>query len=109
MPAAGRRALAREDTRPGQTLALGVLANLPIGLGFVLVPLFASDGGRAVQAFLPIVRWLTPVLAIWGLVIFARMGERRAHRAARIGALLCGTALVLWALVIFSPAARGSL
>jgi hypothetical protein len=95
--ARGRRAH-DVDTTPGKVLALALLANAPILLGFVLAPLFG--GPEAARAFVPYVLLGTPPVAAASLWFFARAApERRAHRAARIGVLLDGVGLLLWALV----------
>ena len=87
------------DATPGKVLALALLANAPILVGFVLVPLFA--GPAAARGFAPYVLFGTPVVALWSLVVWGRApAERKAHRAARIGLLLAGTALLLWLLVL---------
>lgn len=91
------------DTRPGQVLALALLANAPIFLGFVLVPLFNRGDPSAATAFVPYVLMLTPVMAAFSLLVFLKAGPARQHRAAKIGLMLALTALVLWLLVLFAP------
>ena len=87
------------DTTPGKVLALALLANAPIFVGFVLVPLFS--GPLAARETAPYVLVGTPVVAAWSLVVWARAPpERKGHRAARIGLLLDGVALLLWVLVL---------
>lgn len=101
----GRRAALAEDTTPGKVLTLGLLANAPIAVGFILVPLAA--GPSAGLTAVPYVLFGTPLVAAWGFWFYKRATpERRQHRAARIGALLCGTALALWALVGLSVLLR---
>lgn len=102
--AKGRRAVA-VDTKPGQVLVLGLLANVPVALAFVVAPMLGrADPRAAADPFVPFVLWGTPVVAAWGAVVFARApAERRAHRAARIGVLLCAVALLMWALVMIAP------
>lgn len=99
--ATGRRAsrALAVDATPGKVLALALLANAPVLAGFILAPLFASPA--AGRAFAPYVLFGTPVVAVWSLVLWARApAERKAHRAARIGLLLDGVALLLWVLVL---------
>lgn len=99
MPPAGRRAKLAEDTTPGKVLALALVALAPIAVGFVLAPLFSSPA--AARPFVPYVLVGTPVVAAWSLVVWSRASpDRRAHRAARIGLLLDGVALLLWGLVL---------
>lgn len=94
----------REDTTPGKILTLALLANAPIFVGFVLVLLITQGDTAAARRFAPIVLWATPLLAVLSLGIFFRATpERRAHRASRIGVVLDGVALLLWALVLFAP------
>ena len=102
--ARGRKAVVT-DTTPGKVLALALLANAPILLGFVLVPLLA--GPASAQAFVPYVLFGTPPVAAWSLLFYARAPpERRAHRAARIGVLLDGVALLLWIFVLLPTLLR---
>ena len=101
MPPAGRRAsrALAQDVTPGKVLALALVANAPVALGFVLVPLLSGPEGA--RAFVPYVLLGTPPVAAWSLWVYARARpEQRAHRAARIGLLLDGVALFLWALVL---------
>lgn len=98
----GRRSArhAGVDTTPGKVLALALLANAPIAVGFILAPLITGDPlvGRA---YAPIVLWTTPPFALLAIAFFARASpEGRAHRAARIGILLAGVSLLLWALML---------
>jgi hypothetical protein len=87
------------DTLPGKVLALALVANAPILVGFVLVPLL-SDPASA-RSFAPFVLFGTPLVAIWSLVLWIRAPpERKAHRAARIGLLLDGVALFLWVMLL---------
>ena len=91
----------REDTTPGKILALALLANAPIFVGFVLVLLFTGGDTSAARRYAPIVLWATPLFAVLAIGIFARAPrERKMHRASRIGILLAGVALLLWALVL---------
>lgn len=101
--AVGRRARANlaVDTRPGQVLLLALLANLPVFLVFILVPLFARSDPTAGLRMLPAVWVATPALAVWSLVVYLRSPpERRAHNAAKIGLLLAVTALLMWAMAV---------
>ena len=101
------RALAT-DTTPGKILVLGLLANAPSAAGFVLAPLLARGEAAAGQAYIPWVLILTPLLAAPAVWLFARASpERRAHRAARMGILLAGVALLLWAVLGALLLARG--
>lgn len=98
----GRRAAraAGVDTTPGKVLALALLANAPIAVGFILAPLLTGDAASG-RAYAPVVLWATPPFALLSAYLYARAPHgRRAHRAARIGLLLSVTALVLWALVL---------
>ena len=100
MPSGRRtsRALA-VDTTPGKILALALLANAPILVGFVLVPLLA--GPAAARSAAPFVLFGTPVVALWSVALWARAApERKAHRASRIGLLLDGVALFLWVMLL---------
>ena len=95
----GRRAAPRVDTTPGRILALALLANAPIFVGFVLVPLFS--GPLAARETAPYVLLGTPVMAVWSLAVWWRAPpERKGHPASRIGLLLDGVGLLLWALVL---------
>lgn len=97
----GRRAVAPVDTRPGQVLALALLANLPVLVGFVLAPLLSGGSPEAARAMVPVVLWATPLLAAASLLVFARAPpDRRRHRASRLGLVLDVVALALWALVL---------
>lgn len=96
-----RRAI--EDTTPGRVLALALLANAPIFVGFVLVLLVTGGDAAAARRFAPAVLWATPLLAVLSVATYARAKpERKAHRAARIGIVLAAVALLLWALVLVS-------
>lgn len=98
----GRRV--REDTTPGKILALALLANAPLFLGFVLVLLITQGDTAAARRFAPLVLWATPLFAVLSLGIFIRASpERKAHRASRIGVVLDVVAVFLWALVLFAP------
>lgn len=99
--APGRRAsqAMAVDATPGKVLALALVANAPILVGFVLVPLFS--GPEAARAYAPYVLFGTPVVAAWSLWVWWRAPpQRRSHPASRIGVLLDGTALLLWVLVL---------
>lgn len=100
MPPGRRTAQAMAvETTPGKVLALALLANAPILVGFVLVPLVASP--EAARAAAPYVLFGTPVVALWSLVVWVRAPpERKVHRAARIGLLLDGVALFLWGVLL---------
>lgn len=99
--AAGRRT--REDTTPGKILALALLANAPIFVGFVLVPLFTGGDAAAARRYAPLVVWATPLFAVLALGVYLRApAARKAHRAARIGAMLAVIGLLLWAFVLYS-------
>lgn len=88
------------DTTPGKVLALALLANAPIAVGFVLAPLITRDP-QAGRAYAPVVLWTTLPFALLAVVVYARAKpEMRAHRAARIGLVLAVTALGLWALML---------
>lgn len=96
---AGRKAALATDRRPGEILALALLANAPILLGFILTPLL-GDPARG-RAYVPYVLAVSGPLAIMATLLFVRTAPpRRAHRAARIGLLLALVALGLWALVL---------
>ena len=98
--ARGRTAL-ETDTTPGKILSLALLANAPILVGFVLVMLVTGGDASAARRFVPLVMFATPLLAVLSIALYVRARpERRAHRASRIGLLLAGVALVLWALVL---------
>ncbi|HWH09043.1 MAG TPA: hypothetical protein VNX21_07565 [Candidatus Thermoplasmatota archaeon] len=100
------RALAT-DTTPGKILALALLANAPIAAGFVLAPLLSRGDPARAQAFVPWVLILTPALACLSLVVHARARpDRRQHRAARMGVVLSGVALLLWAVLLALTLAR---
>jgi hypothetical protein len=87
------------DARPGQILALALLANAPILVGFVLAPL--ASGPQGGRAFVPFVLWSSAPLAVASILLFVRTAPgRRQHRAARIGLLLALVALLLWALLL---------
>jgi hypothetical protein len=87
------------DATPGKVLALALLANAPIFVGFVLALLLS--GPDAARAFAPYVLFGTPLVALWSIVLWARApAERKAHRAARIGLLLDGVALFLWVMLL---------
>lgn len=105
---AERRAKAlATDTTPGKVLALGLLANAPIAAGFVLAPLLARGDPASARAFVPWVLVLTPPFALLSLGFFLRAKpERRQHRAARIGALLAGVALLLWGVLLLLTLTR---
>lgn len=100
--ARGRKAV--EDTTPGKILALALLACAPIAVAFIFVPL---TGARPTRDLLLVVQIVTPIAAGLSVAMFLRAGERRTHRAARIGILLAGTALFLWALTIVPLLVRG--
>ena len=101
------RALAT-DTTPGKILVLGLLANAPSAAGFVLAPLFSRGDPTAGRAFIPWVLVLAPILAAPAFWLFARAPpERREHRAARMGLLLAGVALLLWATLVVMLLVRG--
>lgn len=108
MAKTGRRAqMLATDRRPGEILALALLANAPIFVGFVIAPLLTGGDPATGRAYAPWVLYFTAPLAIASLGLFLRTKpERRAHRAARIGALLAVVALALWALVL-APWIRG--
>jgi hypothetical protein len=90
-----------KDPRPGAILALSLLANAPVAVGFVLAPLFAGGDPAGARVYVPWVVWLTAPLAAASVVLYARSSvEQRAHRASRIGLLLAAVALLLWALVV---------
>lgn len=98
---------AREDTTPGKILALALLANAPIFVGFVLVLLLTGGDTAAARRYAPLVLFATPVLAVLSLGVYLRApADRRAHRASRIGVVLAGAALLLWVLVLI-PSLRG--
>lgn len=102
----GRKAL-QADTTPGKILALALLANAPIFVGFVLVLLITGGDAAAARRFVPVVLVATPLLAVLSVLTYARAKpERRAHRASRIGLVLAIVALALWALVLV-PTLRG--
>ena len=102
----GRKAV--EDTTPGRVLALALLANAPILVGFVLVLLVTGGDAAAARRFAPAVVWATPLFAVLSVGVYARASpERRAHRASRIGLLLSVVALLLWALVLVSTMRAG--
>lgn len=87
------------DATPGKILALALVANAPILVGFVLAPLLA--GAESARAFAPYVLAGTPVVAAWSLFVYFRAPpERKAHRASRMGVMLDGVALFLWALLL---------
>jgi len=97
-----------EDTTPGKVLALALLANAPVLVAFVLVPLFSQGDTAAARRYAVVVVWATPLFAVLSLGVYARARpERRAHRAARIGLVLAVVALLLWALVVFSTLRAG--
>lgn len=97
--ARGRRAV-QTDTRPGQILALALLACAPIALAFIVSPLLAQ-GARPPAWQLQLALYATPLAAVLATAAFVRTpAERRAHRAARIGVLLALVALGLWALLL---------
>lgn len=97
------RRQAREDTTPGKVLALALLANAPIFLGFVLVLLFTQGDTMAARRFVPLITWTTPLFAVLSVGVYLRApGDRKAHRASRIGLTLAIVALLLWALVVYS-------
>lgn len=102
----GRRV--QEDTTPGKILALALLANAPIFVGFVLVLLITGGDAEAARRFAPLVLFATPLLAVLAIGIFVRAPpDRKAHRASRIGIVLAAVALLLWVLVLI-PTLRGS-
>lgn len=90
-----------KDSRPGAILALALLANAPIFVGFVLAPLFTGGNAIAARAYIPAVLWTSAPLGLACLALFLLTPKmRREHRAARIGLLLALVALLLWALVL---------
>lgn len=96
------------DTTPGKILALALLANAPIFLGFVLVLLLTRGDTEAARRFTPFVIFLTPLFAILSILIFVRANpERRAHRASRMGLMLAVVSLGMWLLVLI-PTLRGA-
>lgn len=98
--ARGRKAVGA-DTRPGQVLLLALVATAPVALAFILAPLVT--GGATTPFLVRLVLFGTPVVAAWSLVVFLRAPPAaRAHRAARIGVVLDGVGLLLWALVAVS-------
>ncbi|HET6403276.1 MAG TPA: hypothetical protein VFH78_01410 [Candidatus Thermoplasmatota archaeon] len=98
--AKGRRVV--EDTTPGKILALALLANAPIALAFILIPIYLNDPVAA-RRYAPIVVWATPLFAVLSVMTFVRAKpERRMHRAARIGLVLAVVALALWGLVLYA-------
>lgn len=98
----------KEDTTPGKILALALLANAPIFVGFILVLLLTQGDTSAARRFAPLVLWTTPLFAIWSLGIFFRAPpERKMHRASRIGVILAGVGLLLWVLVLI-PSLRAA-
>lgn len=104
---AGRGRKAFEDTTPGKVLALALLANAPILIGFVLVMLFTGGDTTAARRFTPLVLFMTPLFAVISVLLFVRAKpERRAHRASRIGIMLAIVALGMWVLVLI-PTLRG--
>jgi|SRR5581483_10910302 len=106
----GRRAAAalRQDTTPGRVLALALVANLPVFLAFILLPLLASGDRRAGLWLLPYVVYGTPLVAIGSLGVYLRAPqERKRHNASRLGLMLALAALLLWLLVVLSPGLRG--
>ncbi|MEA3198716.1 MAG: hypothetical protein QOE90_144 [Thermoplasmata archaeon] len=106
--ARGRKAL-QTDTTPGKVLALALVANAPIALGFILAPLVTRDRTAGLVAT-PYVLWGTPLVALAAVVVYARASpERKAHRASRIGLLLAGVALLLWALVLVATLTHGAI
>ena len=97
----GRRAL--EDTTPGKILALALLANAPVLVAFILVPLFTGGDATAARRYAPMVVWTTPLFAVLSVGTYLRAkSEPRTHRAARIGLVLAFVALGLWGFVLFS-------
>ena len=99
--ATGRKV--REDTTPGKILALALLANAPVLVAFVLVPLFTDGDAAAARRYAPMVVWATPLFAVLSVLTYVRAKpERRSHRAARIGVVLALVGLALWALVLYS-------
>lgn len=110
MARVGRRAVDLSvDTRPGKVLALSLVANAPVFVGFVLTPLFAQGDRTAALTFVPLVLWVTPIFALSGLFVYARAdAAARNHRAARIGLLLCVLGLLLFALVLAAVLTRGA-
>ena len=102
--AQGRRARAAlaQDATPGRILLLALVANAPILLGFILLPTVTRDPLSS-RAAVPYVLYGTPIVAAGSVFVYARAPpDRRAHRASRIGLLLAGVALLLWALVLAS-------
>jgi hypothetical protein len=98
---AKRRRALQEDTTPGKILALALLANVPIFVGFVLVLLFTGGDTAVARRYAPLTLFATPIFAILSIGVFVRaLPERRAHRASRVGILLAGVALLLWVLVL---------
>lgn len=90
-----------QDTTPGKILALALLANAPIFVGFVVVLLVTQGDTAAARRYAPAVLWATPLFAVVSLGIFFRASpERRMHRASRMGVVLDGVALLLWVLVL---------
>lgn len=97
----GRKA--REDTTPGRILAFALLANAPVLVAFILVPILTGGDAAAARRYAPVVTWATPLFAVLSVATFVRAKpERRSHRAARIGLVLALVALGLWALVLYS-------
>jgi len=89
------------DTAPGKVLVMGLLANAPIFLAFILLPLLAADTPGAPQRYLPLVLFGTPVAAILAFGFYRRASPTaRGHRAARLGVILAFVALGLWALAL---------
>ena len=98
--ARGRRA--RDvDTTPGKILVLGLVANLPVFVGFVLMPLLTGGDRTAGLRAVPYVLFGTPLVAAFGLVLYVRApAERRQHAASRLGLMLGLVGLLLWGLVL---------
>ena len=97
----GRRV--REDTTPGKILALALLANAPVLVAFIMIPIFSGGDAAAARRYAPVVVWATPLFAVLSVGTYLRARpERKTHRAARIGVMLASVALVLWAFVVYS-------
>lgn len=98
--AKGRKA--REtDTTPGKVLLLALVANLPVFLGFVVLPVARGGDRSASFAAVPYVLYGTPIVALGALVVYLRAPTpRKQHAAARMGLALTVVAFVFWALIL---------
>lgn len=86
---------------------LALVANLPILLAFVLLPLVSGGDRRSGLWLLPYIVYGTPLVAIGSLGLYLRAPtDRKQHNASRLGMMLALAAMALWLLIVLSPGLR---